>query len=247
VPSAIDNLRSVAPNWVSIKSYAQEVLEIIATPLRAGGEASRPYNLTVEAAGDLIFVREEIPGRLLPKWCPERHINQDKSFCLGLRAGEKIKDLTQAFRWWRKLELFLDCQETAHNTGRWPVYAQLSHGSAGAVEIEAEQLARSLGLLDDYQRGVQFGLGIIAIAVSHTKSGKAQRNKKAPCLCGYHGKRGKRLLRKDCGMAQSEKCLVTHELRRQRAETAFWKTFPGETCCQSMEKCPLRDAGGHAC
>lgn len=234
-------LRTVAPNWVAIQSQSSTKLEILATPLRAGGENARTYRLTVSTSvGGALAVREDSQAAILPSSCPERHVNPDGSFCLGLYAGEGVADLDAAVRWWRKLELYLECQEVAFGTGQWPTYAQLSHGSAGEIELQAEHLATKLGLIADYQRGVRFGKGFIAQAAGTFHSFGKLLNGRSPCVCGYKNKSGKVLLRRECAGVEEVGCIVRQEVRRRKAVSAFWKSFVGTKCCGTMKDCPLK-------
>jgi len=240
VPTAVDYLRNVAPNWVSVQSGTANVIQILALPIRAGGETGQQYSLEVEVLdATSVVVREHPSGAQLPLWCPERHINQDQSFCMGL-VEHNIGNDIDAQRWWNKLQLFLECQEVARDTGRWPVYAQLSHGSAGSTELEAETLAQKLGLLAEYQRAVRFGRGILADAVRHLGPGETLKNGRAKCFCGYVGKRGRPLLRRDCQVSGRNQCLLKLEQRRRTEVQEFWASFPGAVCCGTMEDCPLK-------
>src|SRR6202051_177019 len=105
------------PDWVDLKRENSKVLELTAAPLRSSGRKTRPYHLIVRDVGGQLQVREDGSQSRLPRHCPQRHLNDDGSFCLGLRAGEKIWDPIAAHRWWQQLQVFLTCQETAHETG----------------------------------------------------------------------------------------------------------------------------------
>jgi hypothetical protein len=244
VTKAVNYLRQAAPNWVAIQSGAIDRLDVLATPIRAGGVFSRSYALLIEAAADTVVeVREDPTKALLPSWCPERHINPDGSFCLGLQAGVGIGDSDQAVGWWRKLELYLDCQEVAHKTGRWPAYAQLSHGSAGEIEIEAERIAASLNSLSEYQQAVRYGTGPLADAMRLVKRDGLVMGSRSVCLCGYVGKHGRPLTRGVCRGTHRDRCLLMVELKRRRAVDEYWNSFLGSECCGSMKECPLRRMG----
>ena len=88
---------------------------------------------------------ERAIGSTMPACCPQRHINTNGSFCIELRAGERIANGT-APAWWDKMHAFAMCQETAAETGFWPNEAQISHGGAGEVELAAEDAAYQLVL-----------------------------------------------------------------------------------------------------
>jgi hypothetical protein len=134
-----------------------------AAPVRSSGRRTRHFSLTVREIATGLVVREKDDlQHLLPRRCPQRHINADGYFCLGLRAGEGIRDAITARQWWEKLQVFLFCQETAHETGEWPSYAELSHGDAGEYQQRAERLAEQLGAIDQYRQAFLYGTGSIA-------------------------------------------------------------------------------------
>jgi hypothetical protein len=107
----------------------------------------------------------------LPPFCPQRHINEDGSFCLGFRAGTILGEEGWA-KWWDKLQVFLLCQEVASTTGEWPEGMQISHGTAGEIELRAEEVADSLGLRDIYENAVRNGSGPIAYFAKRVRAGR---------------------------------------------------------------------------
>ena len=178
--------------------------------------------------------------RLLPMFCPQRHINEDSSFCLGFKAGFFIASSDGARAWWRKLEVFLLCQETANATRIWPRALQISHGAAGEIELSAEELATAIGLLEEYREAVRFESGPVARAVKliRGKTGRL-RNGRAACLCGRNNKRGKTKLRRECWKA-GDPCLPVIERQRRIAEEEFWRRVARHPCCGTMANCPLQ-------
>jgi hypothetical protein len=189
--------------------------------------------------GDEIKLSERSLGSTLPACCPERHINPDGSFCIGLRAGEGITDET-APAWWKKLHAFALWQETAAETGFWPSEAQLSHGEAGEMELAGEDAADQLGLRAVYREAVAFDTGFIATGVSriNAKTGML-RNGRSACICGRTDRRGRTLLRRDChGLG----CPIVFEHRRRAMVDEYWRTLRGRVaCCGTMRECPLND------
>jgi hypothetical protein len=186
-----------------------------------------------------VEVKEAPPSRLLPSSCPQRHINPNGSFCIGLSAGRGIQSCAASNEWWGKLEGFLLCQETATATGQWPSGAQISHGEAGEIQDIGEKIALSLGLLEDFSEAVVYGTGRIAdLAAKIDKTGGRFRNGRAECLCGRTDKNGRLTTRRDC--IKDNSCLAFIELQRQKAEKAFWKRYAGSTCCSTMKGCPLK-------
>jgi hypothetical protein len=74
--------------------------EITAAVPRAGGSLSRSYRIVLAAQGRNVSVKEAAGVRLLPASCPDRHINPDGAFCLGLHAGYLVEDAKTASEWW---------------------------------------------------------------------------------------------------------------------------------------------------
>jgi hypothetical protein len=231
-------LIKVAPDWADCSPVHINKVDVDAAVLRASGKPTRLYRLVVAYDAHEIVAKERAESGLLPGFCPERHINDDGSFCLGLRAGEGIADDETASGWWKKLKLFLVCQDTAEETGSWPHYAQLSHGEAGALEARAEAAARSINLMPAYREAVERNSGPIASSLDRVVKSTGQlRNGRAACLCGRVDRRGRTALRRDCHKLG---CPVELEFRRRQAIVRFWESMKGRACCGSMIVCPLR-------
>jgi hypothetical protein len=214
---------------------------LIASPPRASGIPTRNYKLSIEAKSGFIHVREKSEAPLLPTFCPQRHLNSDGTFCLGLNAGSILSDSKKTRDWWKKLHVFLSCQDTASETRTWPVDLEISHGTAGVTEVQAENLAEELGLLDDYRQAVRGDNGIIAFTAKRVdKSSGALRNGRARCLCGRTGKKGYPKLRREC-RANGDQCIVLLEAKRRAEEKQFWNGLKGKvSCCGTMDSCPLK-------
>lgn len=235
---SVDLLKRVAPNWVTVIDTTPDSLRFRAKINRAGGIQSREYRLRATSLhAHVVSVSEEVIGTLLPAWCPERHVNPGGSFCLGLNAGNNIGDLTDAAAWWRKVEVFLECQEVAHNTGRWPLHIQLSHGEAGAIQLQAEEIAKTLNRTNELEGSILFNSGVIAKAARQLIFGV--RHSRAECLCGRKDKHGKALIRKTC-QRKFDDCLILLEVKRRGAVKDFWTSFKNEKCCGSISTCPLQ-------
>jgi hypothetical protein len=229
-----------APDWADCSPVHVNRVDVDAAAVRASGRPTRLYRLAVAHDGQEIVAKERSGNGLLPGFCPERHVNFDGSFCLGLRAGEGIADEETASGWWEKLKLFLVCQDTADETGCWPHYAQLSHGEAGEFEARAETAARSIDLLPAYREAVERNSGPIASSLNRVaKSTGRLRNGRAACLCGRIDRRGRAVLRRDC---RKSGCPVELEFARRQAIALFWESMKGRACCGSMIECPLRTA-----
>lgn len=198
---------------------------------------------------------KEIHG-VLPVFCPNRHINSDKSFCLGLQSDlEKlsIKD------WITRLKEFLTCQIFAKKIGKWPITCkQWSHGNGATYQKNVEELLNQINL---EKLGLEFNkLRLIEkkniiykdlpyFHVYHedrliiTRPQNFKHNKRLSCICTKHG-RSKHVTLGAC----MKKCsdilinILINEKKRVREEEKFWESFKTAklTCCQTMNKCGLK-------
>jgi hypothetical protein len=225
------------PSWAEFRPIDSREAEVDVVATRSSGSFTRVFELRVMQLRNEIVVVERPVGSTLPACCPERHINSDGSFCVGLHAGEDITDET-APGWWAKLHTFILCQETATETGFWPSEAQLSHGEGGEVELAAERAADQLGLLSAYREAVAFDTGPIAsgLAKINPKTGLL-RNGRSACICGHSDRSGNILLRREC---HQRGCPIVLEHRRRVEVANFWRSMRGQTCCRTMQHCPLK-------
>lgn len=227
--------------WATITSRDQFGIRFRAQPIRASGEQTRPYDLsiTVERDGKVI-VKEASQNRMLPVSCPQRHINDGGAFCIGLGADVSVVDIPSAGAWWRTLEVFLTCQETADESGSWPDTLQLSHGDAAEIQLAAEKLAERLGQKYLYELAVAYDEGPIAELCRQVSriTGRLRR-KRELCACGYT-RNGRVKNRQDCAR-DNNPCLPVLEARRRREEARFWRQREAKfVCCGTMKVCPLK-------
>ena len=235
---SISALTKWCPSWADVRTVHAYEAQVDAIAMRASGSLTRLFELKVVQRRNQIVVSERHVGSTLPTCCPERHINPDASFCIGLRAGEGI-DENNAAAWWSKLHAFILCQETAAETGLWPSEAQLSHGDGGELEIAAERAAEKLGLGSSYRDAVVFNAGPIASSLVKIdpKTGKL-RNGRSACLCGQTDGRRK-VLRRECHRKGFGCPIVLEYLRRIKVDE-FWSVLRGQPCCSTMRECPLK-------
>lgn len=240
--SALERILEAAPAWASCTRTGNGFAITAAVP-RAGGALSRTYDLSLSVVGSQVIVKEAANARLLPASCPDRHINSDGSFCLGLRADRLADDAEAAHDWWCKLRVFLTCQETAHEARTWPEYAQMSHGNEAAeIQIEAEDLARQFGLVDEFYDAMWRREGLIAFVAQRIEPQTMHpRNGRAACVCGRTDKRGRLLLRRQCWKAKL-KCLPVLDRQRRAQVKKFWSGLSKTPCCGTMDVCPLSRA-----
>jgi hypothetical protein len=107
------------PGWVEVLPGPFRHVTLETRPIRARGRPTPPYVLEIHSTSGEVLVREAAGGRL-PARCPERHINDDGTFCIGYEAGKDIDSDEAAERWWKKLMAYLLCQDTSDRTRTWP-------------------------------------------------------------------------------------------------------------------------------
>lgn len=182
------------------------------------------FALEVVEIGDTVMVRERAP-RLLPAYCPERHINHDGGFCLGF--DEPFLRPTSAERggeWWLRVRGYLENQLDAALLRRWPGGVEWKHGAAATWQKRLEhECADDAALL----------ASVRAIA----RRSRRPPTRDDPCPCGSarpliqcHGVRVTRLIE----LARSER----------EAEREFWSGSAGSVaCCGTIDGCPLKGEG----
>lgn len=236
-------IKSASPSWFIISQELEQ--EIIGRAIIEIPDASKDFVIDLKiSCSTTVFAYEAVVGTLLPASCPERHINEDGSFCLGLNAQSYATDRDRSEVWWSLLHNFLKLQHTASRSRSWPQRQALSHGDAAEHHLKALEAARKLGLEGDYYRMLE---GESAWFLNPTlrvhKSGDRLCNGKLPCPKGCKKKNGNPVPRRKCDRKGLIAALVFHETQRRKAEKEFWKTWidAGKTCCGSMIDCPLRD------
>lgn len=235
-------LARCCPTWADFRPIHAFEAQVDVVATRSSGAFTRVFELRVVQVADQIAVFERPVGGTLPACCPERHINPDGSFCIGLRAGDGITGAS-ATAWWEKLHVFILCQETAAEAGFWPGEAQLSHGEAAEIELAAERAADQLGLQSVYREAVAFGSGPIAsgLAKINQKTGML-RNGRSACICGRTDRHRRPLLRRECHRC-GQGCPVVLEHWRRIKVAEYWRGLRGQACCGTMRECPLKKAG----
>jgi hypothetical protein len=249
----LDQLRAVAGEFGATeltrgKGTAQYQVEITLASM-----ATALYSLQVIAVGGRVTVRED-PVAKLPRCCPDRHINQDGTFCLNWDEANPLPvvDETSARRWWDYLVKFLRCQEVASALRKWvcPGYA---HGDAAKYQREAEQTAARLGphvmsLVEEgclmTRRRESHGRARIELLKDGTvlarvsqRSGQLS-DRKTPCICSAQDARPIA----ECGEHAADlQALVAALYEWRVSERRFIRDLSrsGVRCCQSLDQCSL--------
>lgn len=242
-PQRLALVQSVVPAWFIITGQDDRRVSGVAEIEIPGASRNFSVALTLTEEPRGLVIRETIPGTAFPVFCPERHVNDDSSFCLTLGAEKLVSDIDSAHVWWGLLFEFLKLQRVAGRTHLWPPLQALSHGSAGPHHVSALAAAKELGLEESYQRMIEgekhwFSAG----AIRASKDGSRLANGRARCPKGCVDRRGRSILRRSCCNKAAVLTLVVSERARRKAEAAYWKVYlsMGTPCCGSMRTCPLR-------
>jgi hypothetical protein len=210
------------------------------------------YALSVDANRPVVSAREQTPLHL-PAFCPDRHINENGSFCMNWQAAEPllITDTEAAERWWGLLLQYLRLQERASRLGRWPSLRQWAHGEAADHQIRAELCAEALGA--QFVRALATGNlhvtkrprsphflrlqdGPTTLYSVWAKFGRVATLRQG-CFCGS----GRPLRRCEDHADRAAELVEALEALRQ-AEHRFWRRLKGRACCGTMSGCPLAPA-----
>jgi hypothetical protein len=238
----LSKIFELKPEWVQVKYIRVNGVVITTRVRRAGGEECFPVDcLVFEKLDDRSIAVKEETTNFLPRFCPERHINSDRTFCVGLRAGQIVLDPHAISSWWKKLEGFIALQQTAHETRKWNPRAAMRHGDAGDLQLQGEEISRSLGCEGAFSQALHFHRGPLhrAKQLVREKSDLLVNGRKE-CPCGRKSKSGRPNLRKECWKNDLD-CLAKILAKIDIAEKKFWENHQDKTCCGTMESCPLRD------
>ena len=238
-PSALDLLWKTVPGWFVFPNRRPEQL---------CGFAGHPetiwrramLSLQIFAHGNSAAVRESEPLRL-PDWCPELHLNADRTFCLGLDSIA-IVDESHARQWWADLEVHLKLLSTAVRTRVWPLHSGLAHGDAGRFQSEAQLISDLVGLREDYDCALAGEPNWIADLEMTAVSRMGHRLPSArACPCGCRRKTGAAFSWTRCPRRRKVDRLILLERARRFALAEFWQICRdrGGACCRRIRDCPL--------
>jgi hypothetical protein len=210
----------------------------------------------VSANDTAASVSEDPHHRQLPAYCPERHVNEDGTFCLYWRAVAvddiPIIDPDAARRWCRVLHRWLEDQIRAAARRRWPSRRGRAHGYAAVFQYHLEDLAAQFGpgfvadfaetrfsvqrvlLVDGREAFRLLRDGVRLASIIDVGDGELA-NLKRLCICD-----GATLPIKKCGRHRHQiVAFIRNLLEMEKAERAFWDGNRGVQCCGTMESCPL--------
>lgn len=174
------------------------------------------YRVLVSCLEDKVEVKEHSRNRRLPTACPERHINRDGTFCLGYGPTFRPAPRTveEAAEWWGLLTDFLQMQNKAAESGRWPRKSWY-HGHAADFQLEFEKLEKTV---PENIRNLP-------------QSYEVRRDRLCPC--------GSQLKVRAC---HADEIIRLRKLRKdiRNAEAQFYSGWSDVKCCGTMTACGLR-------
>lgn len=215
----------------------------------------RPDKVELEVVqmSDLLFVKAT--NDRYPDLCPNRHINQDGWFCLGL--SEDISQLTIQ-QWVNNLKLFLDAQHKCEKMRVWPRDSEIkewAHGDAAKYQKIVEQY---------YGQFKENCLGLILeqLSVVEVNSVKCDKklyhvyaddelilvgdqnqvlNKRYACICDPHGLNKHQSIGKYSDQCSKVVFMVAiNDYLLHKAEKEFWDSFGKQICCNTMKNCNFK-------
>lgn len=257
----VEALDDVSDSEITIQSHDSTSLHILVN-LKRADQKIVPYELVIkETKNHQVEASEHTPTHL-PKFCPERHINFDGTFCLYWKGDLdlSITGIDQARLWWQILIRFLLQQERVKKKRIWPDQNAWAHGQAAKYQQEALLVIKSIG--GNFQDAVDKG----SINVLYYKTGKGNGSYyqvfrdnalwyvvwerfhrvvrlRQKCLCGAVPKKRHKGTLRSCHNKSHQLLFATfaiHYYRWKTEEERFWACFKGQRCCGTLNVCPLK-------
>jgi hypothetical protein len=179
----LELIRVQAPSWAEVAAQAPEMIATVQVP-RPSGRPDSLVTLRIWFAAGMVNVGEQ-PPRQWPLGCPERHINLDGSFCLGIGDPLSPRSARDADHWWSWLRQFIISQRIADRTRTWPGSRSLHHGDAADHQLKLEQLAAGTTFEREVREALEGGSNWLSGEIPRlTKDGERLVNLRAPCPRG---------------------------------------------------------------
>lgn len=188
-----------------------------------------------------------------PELCPNRHINLDGWFCLGL--ADELKDLTIE-EWIQRVKEFLDAQYQCEMNGVWPRdVKEWAHGDGATYQKIVEQYYEQfknnpLGVTLERLKVVEVEASKNRDKIYHVYTngelilvGKENQvlNKRYPCICDHYGlKKHKSIDKCPKKCAKVVFMVAINDYLLDRAQKKFWDSFGIRKCCNTMKKCEFK-------
>ncbi|MEH3036187.1 MAG: hypothetical protein PGN23_06805 [Sphingomonas adhaesiva] len=231
----------MTPPWVQTVGDDGAALRVIATAPLPSGDLDAPIDLTIRRVPGGVTVGETVVGTRLPERCPELHVVDGGTFCLGIEE-DTLDDPNEAERFWNRLGDYLRNQRYAERHRRWPAGRWLSHGAAAAgSQLEAERIAAECGWAEEYADAIENGRGWLAEELPRPAKHGGLVNARTPCPRGCRRRDGAPVLRRSCSQRAALERLVLAERERRAAGDRFIESLrrDGLACCGRVDGCPL--------
>lgn len=266
--SAIKRALAKSPDWCVVERQTRKSADLKLSPPSAPCFVDLEVRLEEQKNGGLT-VRESVVGTMLPKFCPERHINPGGTFCLFLDSTNPILTELELAAWWHGLAQFLQNQCFASSEGYWPITMGLSHGDAADIQLNMERLLTNFPRLQtEAWRGMFRREGWLGWSLPRVSrkgrlydgtrtcprgcSGSCQLHSQLPV--GFSsvrsGQADVRLTINECKNPKLLAKIVVLESKRRRMEKVLIKQMLsggtqarrplGKACCGTMKICPVK-------
>lgn len=242
ISMAMFHLLTTAPQWFVVSSQEGHEFSGHAVILPEGAAVEYEIGLIIICSERTAEAHEKSGNNILPKYCPERHINSDASFCLGIDIPALVTQ-DAATVWWGLLRQYLVLQYVADRTRSWPGGHFIAHGEAGPHHRRARAAAAELGILAEYDEAVLGAAHWVndgSVRISDDSARLVNGRSRCPVGCRDQRKRPK--LRVDCCQKHTVLELMLAERNRREFSKQFWERQRknGATCCGTLRDCPLK-------
>ncbi len=213
------------------------------------------FSLEVVQDGESLKVREI--NNQFPDFCPNRHINRNGYFCLGL--DEDLKELS-IDEWFVIVKDFLKAQLIVEKRRSWPkAFKEWSHGHAAIYQRKVEEILGGLNISS-------LGMSIDKLSIVEKESKAFPKesffhlyhesdliltsfedrvhNKRQSCICEKYGIRMHKTMGQ-CPNNCAKKLfdIAFFERKRILEEEKLWKVIKGHDdikCCNTLNNCGLK-------
>lgn len=251
-------LEAVAADFGALivgRSYSRLTVEVPIQP-NSGGRARDRFLIDIDDVGGELQAREATRDGAghLPKFCPERHINGDGTFCLFWSEERVVpEDRERALTWFGVLERFLRSQLVAKRFRRWPQGRGRAHGIAAKHQVAAEKLAEAIsgdfaaawvsGEVRIRRLGNGYQLLRQGQVIARLRDGRRDiATLRRACPFCPRPSKGARLLRNCADHRTQLRNIIVEMVAWKKEEKAFNRRLKGVSCCGTLKFCPLRNS-----
>ena len=256
---AIDLIVDVAAQFEATAIDRKTIEATFEVKVRRADSRQVRYRIQAYARDTEVWVKEDGTNHL-PAFCPDRHINDDGSFCMywGDEYAIRVVDSAAAICWWETLQEFLRLQERTAYARRW-IGDGWAHGEAARHQYRTQQAALTLGkrfvTAIRYPRlavesvrtknpanSMTLLLLLDGIPICWVRKGKKHitgRQLNRRFRLRHTGTSMKRLSARSV-QAHAYAQLANELWNWKNKEEAYWKGFSTHKCCGTLDSCRLR-------